>query len=233
METGWSDPVTNPDLMLVEVSKGGDLTAFEKLVDRYQGRLFHLALGITRNRGDTEDVVQKSFLQAFVHLDTFHGDSKFSTWLMRIAINEALMNLRKKRRSAEVSLEECSEMEECSIRREMTDNRATPEESCSQQELRRILAGGIEQLRPSYRVIVHLRCVRGFSAGETSRRLGLPVSTVKTRLHRARLQLREMFNQHSPRESGALETPSTLNVHFPDRKNRGHRRTTDSSLAPA
>src|SRR5207245_872435 len=61
METGWSDPVTNPDLMLVEVSKGGDLTAFEKLVDRYQGRLFHLALGITRNREDTEDVVQKSF----------------------------------------------------------------------------------------------------------------------------------------------------------------------------
>src|SRR2546425_7545178 len=77
METGWSDPVTNPGLMLVEVSKGGDLTAFEKLVDRYQGRLFHLALGITRNREDTEDVVQKSFLQAFVHLDTFHGDSKF------------------------------------------------------------------------------------------------------------------------------------------------------------
>jgi RNA polymerase sigma-70 factor, ECF subfamily len=115
METGWSDPAANPDLMLVEASKGGDLTAFEKLVDRHQRRLFHLALGITRNRLDAEDVVQKSFLQAFVHLDTFQGGSKFSTWLMRIAINEALLNLRKKRRSAEVSLDECSEMEEGSI----------------------------------------------------------------------------------------------------------------------
>lgn len=190
MEAAWSDPAANPDLVLVEASKGGDLTAFEKLVNRHQRKLFHLALGITRNRLDSEDVVQKSFLQAFVHLETFQGDSKFSTWLMRIAINEALLNLRKKRRSAEVSLDEYSEMEEGSICREMTDNRATPEESCSQQELHRILAGEIKQLRPSYRVIVHLRCVKGFSTGETSRLLGLPVSTVKTRLHRARLQLR-------------------------------------------
>ena len=113
------------------------------------------------------------------------------------------MNLRKKHRSAEVSLDECSETEEGWLCREVPDNRATPEESCSQQELYRLLTGVIEQLRPSYRVIVQFRYVKGFSAGETSRQLGLPVSTVKTRLHRARLQLRKMFNQHSPSISRA------------------------------
>lgn len=137
-------------------------------------------------------------MQAFVHLNTFQGDSRFSNVANENRDQWALMNLRKKHRSAEVSLDECSETEEGWLCREEPDNRATPEESCSQQELYRLLTGVIEQLRPSYRVIVQFRYVKGFSAGETSRQLGLPVSTVKTRLHRARLQLRKMFNQHSP-----------------------------------
>ena len=85
-----------------------------------------LALSITRNREDAEDVVQKSLLQAFVHLDAFHGGSRFSTWLMRIAINEALMNLRKKHRSGEVPLDEGREMEEGGLYQEIADGRATP-----------------------------------------------------------------------------------------------------------
>lgn len=229
METSWSNPAANADLMLVKASVRGDLTAFDQLVASYQGKLFSVALGITRNREDAEDVVQKSLLQAFVHLDAFHGSSKFSTWLIRIAINEALMNLRKKHRSAEVSLDECSKLEEGSLPREVTDRRATPEESCSHQELYRLLAGVIEQLRPSHQVIVHLRYVKGFSTEETSRRLGLPVSTVKARLYRARLQLREIFKQHSPRKFGMLEAPSALNKYFRDRINYGHR-TADPAL---
>ncbi len=232
MKTGWNNPAANADLILVKASKGGDLTAFDQLVGPYQGKLFSVALGITRNREDAEDVVQKSLLQAFIHLDAFQGTSKFSTWVMRIAINEALMNLRKKRRSAEVSLDECREMEEGWLLREVTDRRATPEESCSQQELYRLLAGVIEQLQPSHRVIVHLRYVKGFSAEDTSRRLGLPVSTVKARLHRARLQLREIFKQHSPRKSGVLKASSALNMYFRERKNYGHR-TADPSLVSA
>ena len=209
METGCSNPAVNADFLLVKATRAGDLLAFDKLVGTYQGKLLHVALRITRNRQEAEDVVQKSFLQAFAHLNTFQGGSKFSTWLMRIAINEALMNLRKKHRSPEVSLDECSETEEGWLCREVPDNRATPEESCCQQELYRLLTGVIEQLRPSYRVIVQLRYVKGFSAGETSRCLGLPVSTVKTRLHRARLQLRKMFNQHRPKSS-VLKTPISL-----------------------
>jgi len=228
-----SEQTANPDFILVKASKEGDSTAFARLVGPCQGRLLALALAITRNREDAEDVAQKSLLQAFVHLDAFHGGSRFSTWLMRIAINEALMNLRKKHRSGEVPLDGGREMEEGWLPEQMADGRATPEESCSQQELRRLLDGVIEQLRPSYRIIVHLRYVKGFSDRETSRRLGLPISTVKTRLYRARLQLREMFIQHSPRKSGVPETPSGLRLHFPDRKNCGTRPSADPSLVSA
>ena len=91
-----SEQTANPDFILVKASKEGDSTAFARLVGPCQGRLLALALAITRNREDAEDVAQKSLLQAFVHLDAFHGGSRFSTWLMRIAINEALMNLRKR-----------------------------------------------------------------------------------------------------------------------------------------
>ena len=87
METGCSNPAVNADQILVKATRAGDLLAFDKLVGTYQGKLFHVALRITRNREEAEDVVQKSFLQAFVHLNTFQGDSRFSTWLMRIAIN--------------------------------------------------------------------------------------------------------------------------------------------------
>ena len=123
----------NADFILVKASQEGDSTAFARLVSPCHGRLLALALAITRNREDAEDVVQKSLLQAFVHLDAFHGGSRFSTWLMRIAINEALMNVRKKHRSAEVSLDGGREMEEGWLCQEMADGRATPEESCSRK----------------------------------------------------------------------------------------------------
>src|SRR6476620_399071 len=142
-----SEQTANPDFILVKASKEGDSTAFARLVDPCQGRLLALALAITRNREDAEDVVQKSLLQAFVHLNKFQGGSRFSTWLMRIAINEALMNLRKKHRSGEVPLDGGREMEEGWLYQEIADGRATPEESCSQQELRRLLDAVIEQLR--------------------------------------------------------------------------------------
>lgn len=228
-----SEQTANADSILVKASKEGDSSAFARLVGPCQGRLLALALAITRNREDAEDVVQRSLLQAFVHLNKFHGGSRFSTWLMRIAINEALMNLRKKHRSAEVSLDGCSEMEDGRLYQEIADDRATPEENCSQQELRRLLDGVIERLRPSYRIVVHLRYVRGFSGEETSRQLGLPISTIKTRLYRARLQLREMFLQHSPRKSGVLEMPSVLSIHLSGRKNCRSRPTADPLLMSA
>jgi hypothetical protein len=136
---------------------------------------------------------------------------------MRIAINEALMNLRQKRRSAEVSMDESSEMEEGWSYREMAECGATPEEICSQQELRYLLDGMIERLGPIYRIIVQLRYVNGFSTGEVSRWLGIPIATVRTRLHRARLQLREMFIQRFPESSVCLSKQQSCD-HFPGRK---------------
>lgn len=225
-----SEQTANPDFILVKASKEGDSYAFARLVGPCQGTLLTLALSITRNREDAEDVVQKSLLQAFVHLNKFQGGSRFSTWLMRIAINEALMNLRKKHRSREVPLDGGREMEEGWLYQEIADGRATPEESCSQQELRRLLDAVIEQLRPSYRIIVDLRYVKGFSDRETSRRLGLPISTVKSRLYRARLQLRKMFIQHAPRKSGVPEMQLGLRMRLSGRKNCRSRPTADPSL---
>src|SRR5205823_8857562 len=190
-----SEPVSD-ELVLVGRAKAGDVGAFEELVRRYDRNVFRIAQHITQNREDAEDVVQDAFLKAYSNLAQFQGQSKFYTWLVRIAVNEALMKLRRRRPERTVSLDQEVQTEEDSIPREVADWSPNPEQLYSQGELREILGRTIQGLPPSFRTVFVLRDVEGLSTEETADALGLSVPAVKSRLLRARLQLRERLSRH-------------------------------------
>jgi RNA polymerase sigma-70 factor (ECF subfamily) len=188
--------------VLVEAARSGDIGAFESLVRRYDRNVFRIAQHITQNREDAEDVVQDAFLKAYQNLGQFQGQSKFYTWLVRIAVNEALMRLRRRRPERTVSIDEDVKTEEDSIPREIADWSPNPEQMYTQAELKDILGKTIQGLPPSFRTVFVLRDVEGLSTEETASALELSVPAVKSRLLRARLQLRERLNKYFKRRDG-------------------------------
>ena len=181
--------------LLVNAAKGGDVAAFEELVNRYEGKILRLTKNITGNREDAEDAMQDAFLKAYAHLDGFQQDSRFYTWLVRIAANEALMRLRK-RRPGQVSLDEPVEGDTDLMPRELEDWRPNPEREYAQAEMQALMAEVLEKLEPEFRIILVLRDIEELSTQETADVLGISVPNVKSRLLRARLKLREKFNRH-------------------------------------
>ncbi len=179
---------------LVAAAKAGNAKAFEELVNRYEHKIFRLAQNITQNREDAEDVMQEAFLKSYSNLDRFQGDSRFYTWLVRIAVNEALMKLRK-RRPSQVSLDEPVETEDDSMPREIEDWGPSPEQRYAQTQLQEILSGAIAELDPAFRIVFLLRDVEELSTEETAELLGLSVPAVKSRLLRARLRLRQRLSK--------------------------------------
>ena len=140
-----------------------------------------MAHRITRNREDAEDVVQQSFQKAFINLQKFEGDSLFSTWLTRIAINEARMLLRRKRGSREVPIEESSMKTESALPLEFPDSAPNPEDSCLDREQQQVLSAALNKLRPRIRKAIELRDLGELSTGETALVMGLSVAAVKGR----------------------------------------------------
>src|SRR5213079_1065537 len=193
-----SEPVSD-ELALVQAAKGGDVGSFEELVKRYDRNVFRIAQHITQNREDAEDVVQDAFLKAYSNLEQFQGQSKFYTWLVRIAVNEALMKLRRRRPERTVSLDEDIKTEDDSLPREIADWSPNPEQQYTQAELREILSKTIQGLPPGFRTVFVLRDVEGLSTEETAAALELSVPAVKSRLLRARLQLRERLTRYFQR----------------------------------
>jgi RNA polymerase sigma-70 factor, ECF subfamily len=179
---------------LVAEVRSGNTTCFETLMRRHERKMFRVAKNITKNDSDAEGVTQEAFLKAFVHIEDFNGESRFSTWLVRITVNQALMNLRK-RRPNQFSLDDPIETEEISVRREIKDWRPTPEAMYSRNELAEILSRTIAELHPPLRVIFQLRDVESLSAEETANHLRISVPAVKSRHLRARLALREKLNR--------------------------------------
>lgn len=179
----------------VAAAKAGDVSAFEDLVNRYERKIFRLAQHITQNKEDAQDVTQEAFLKAFEHLGEFQGNSRFYTWLVRIAVNQALMKLRK-RHTKDVSLDEEIEGEESSMPREIEDWGPSPERRYAQDELADILNKVIGELDPSFRIVFQLRDIDELSTEETAEALSLSVPAVKSRLLRARLKLREKLNRY-------------------------------------
>jgi RNA polymerase sigma-70 factor (ECF subfamily) len=180
---------------LVAAAKGGSVEAFEDLVRRYERKIFRLAMNITQSREDAEDVMQDAFLKAYTHLDGFQGDSRFYTWLVRIAVNEGLMRLRK-RRPNQVSLDQEIETEDDLVVRELEDWGPNPEQQFAQEQLREILSTTVETLEPEYRIVFTLRDIEQLSTEETAEALGISVPAVKSRLLRARLKMRQKLNRY-------------------------------------
>jgi len=181
--------------LLVAAAKKGDISAFEELVNRYEKKIFRVTMNITRNQEDAEDAMQDAFMKAYSHLKDFSGDSRFYTWLVRIAANEALMRLRKRRPNV-MSLDEPVEGEEDLMPRELQDWGPSPLQRFAQTEMKEILTTAIDALEPDFRTVFVLRDVEELSTEETSKALGISVPAVKSRLLRARLKLREKLDRY-------------------------------------
>ncbi len=183
------------DLALVHASKNGDVAAFEELVKRYDRKLLRIAQSVTHNVEDAQDAVQEAFLKAFQNLHQFREESLFSTWLIRITLNQSLMKLRKQRKTREVSLDEDCQ-EENVLPLEVIDWAPNPEQLYWSTELREILIKVLKELRPILRAVFVLRDIEGLSINQTAEALNLSESAVKARLWRVRLQLRESLNKY-------------------------------------
>ena len=205
---------------LVAEARAGNAAAFTTLVNQYDRNIYRLALNITGHREDAEDVLQEAFLKAYTNLDRFEGNSRFYTWLVRIAVNEALMKLRKRRSGREVSLDEPVEGgDNDSLPREIEAWGDNPEQRFQKSELQDILTGAVNSLPPHFRTVFVLRDVENFSTEETAEMLGLSVPAVKSRLLRARLKLRQRLNKYF-RRGPSLED-GTSSGNSPSLGNRG------------
>jgi RNA polymerase sigma-70 factor, ECF subfamily len=201
MNTAPHEALVKPESELVAAAQSGDNEAFEELVNRYEGKIYRLALRLTGNAQDAEDVLQDSFLKAFEHLPEFRRDSRFYTWLVRIAVNEGLMKLRKRRSDRAEPMEDVVDEDGQVMPREFRDWKPNPEQILSQEEMENVLLNAARRLPPSLRTVFMLRDVEELSTDETAEALNLTPGAVKARLFRARFQLREELSKTFKRES--------------------------------
>ena len=183
------------EVALVSEAQTGSAESFAVLVKQYERQIYRLSKAVTGNQEDAEDALQETFLKAYKNLKQFRGESRFYTWLVRIAMNEALVKLRRRNSSNWVSLDEPIENDESGTTpREIEDWRDNPEECYNQTELREILSKVLQDLETPLRIVFVLRDVEDLSCEETAVVTGLSVSAVKTRAMRARLKLRKKLS---------------------------------------
>jgi RNA polymerase sigma-70 factor, ECF subfamily len=180
---------------LVVAAKSGSGEAFAILINQYYRNIYRLTLRITGNHEDAEDALQETLLKAYRKLEQFQGSSRFYTWLVRIAMNEALMRLRKRRSDRQLSLDELVQLDGDSAPREIEDWSEDPERSYAESELRETLERALEALGPRLCTAFLLRNVEDLSLKDTARILGLSMSAAKSRLVRARSRLRRRLRR--------------------------------------
>lgn len=197
----------DPDLQLVKRALTGDFVAFEQLVNRYEKRIHALALRITRNDADAQDATQSALLAMLEKLDTFSQTSTFTAWILRIATNEALVILRRKKvrraQSLDAGPDDAAPPPHPSL---IAPWRQNPDQLASNNEIRQLINAALDELDEKYRLVFLLRDVQGLTTEETAEALGLSVSNVKVRLLRARLMLREKL-------TSVLADPATALKH--------------------
>jgi len=182
------------DESLVAAAKNGQHSAYAELCRRYSNRTFKTVHRITQNAEDAEDAVQESLMKAFIHLGSFDGRSAFSSWLTRIAINSALMMLRKKRNHPSCSLESFADSERSAMPIHIEPSRS-PEEACLERERSRKLRHAVSRLAPTLRDVMELRQSRDASIEEIAENLGITVAATKSRLLRGRAALRRSLSR--------------------------------------
>jgi RNA polymerase sigma-70 factor, ECF subfamily len=181
------------ELPLVNAARAGDVRAFGELVKLYDRQVFRVVRHLTENPQDAEDIVQEAFVKAFCNIKSFEGRSAFCTWLIRIAVNEALGRIRHRQKFPHSSLEFTACEDDTVFELQIASPSASPEELCNDGEMRRALARAVHRLRPRLRAVFVLRDVQGMSAQQTAEILRITVGTVKARLFRARQRLRQML----------------------------------------
>jgi RNA polymerase sigma-70 factor, ECF subfamily len=176
---------------LVARARGRDEAAIRSIMQTNNRRLYRLAHGILRNDAEAEDVVQETYVRAFTHLQEFRGDSSLSTWLARIAMNEAMGRLRRQRPGVEWSSLPPGTLEAQIIQFPLSAPSEDPEKSMAQREIQHVVEHAIDDLPEAFRIVFITRVIEGMNVEETADILGLKPETVKTRLHRARAMLRD------------------------------------------
>jgi RNA polymerase sigma-70 factor, ECF subfamily len=204
------DPRGEDDLTLIHAIKHDHASAFEKLVRKYDQQLLRIAQSVTHNREEAEDAVQEAFLKVYERLDQFQGNAKFSTWLIRIVVNEALMKLRKKRTAREDSLDGDFQSDIDILPTDVADWSPNPQEQYSSVEFREILIKCLLRLQPTLRIVFVLRDMEELSINETREALGLSAVAVKARLFRARLQLRHELSAYFKKHDGVASSNAIL-----------------------
>lgn len=196
------------DTTLVDAAKHGNSAAFDILATRHEAKIFRVLLRITRNREDAQDAMQQSLHKAFTRLETFEGESSFYTWLTRIAINEALMLMRRNRGTSTVSLDDASFKRVITLAQEIPDSAANPEEKYAQAERGQILTHAMKQLPSETQTALRLQ-LEDHTLGEIAEILGVRVSAVKARLFRARGRLHERLKANFARNWANLRSGTT------------------------
>lgn len=184
------------DKNLIEKTKNGDNSAFEELVKKYEQKIYNLALRLTSNPEEVGDILQETFLKAYRSLNSFKGEANFSTWLYRIAMNIALMRKRKEKGKIFESLDRILPTAEGELHKEIPDWSTNPEAEIENKEVRNILTNALASLPDDYRAVLVLRDIQNLSNKEVSEILKLSIPTVKSRLHRARLFLRNEVSKY-------------------------------------
>ncbi|MCM8818183.1 MAG: sigma-70 family RNA polymerase sigma factor [Candidatus Omnitrophica bacterium] len=183
------------EIELVEKAKTGDTKAFEELVNRTKDKIYNLGIKILGNKEDAADLLQETYIKAYESLSNFEGRSSFSTWLYRIATNFALMKLRKEKYK-KISIDELKNKSDGIYKKEIFDWSNNPYFFYKNEELKEILNSAINSLPPKYKTIFILHDIEGLSISEISEILSLSIPTVKTRIHRSRLYLREKLSEY-------------------------------------
>jgi RNA polymerase sigma-70 factor (ECF subfamily) len=203
--------IAREEYAFLVAAKRGDSTAFEILCKQSANTVFHIARRMMRNKEDAEDVMQESFRLAFIHLKSFKGGSRFSTWLSRIAINASLMKLRRKQYLWDVSLDKSAETEEPSFQLDVEDGGPNPEQLYAHKERQRILFEAMNELTPGMRKAIELRELGERSTEETAQIMGISVSAVKARVFHGRKILRERLKDHvGPAWASGRDTSRTI-----------------------
>ena len=183
-------PASTSDAELVQRARDRDEAAIRLIMQSNNRRLYRLARGILRNDGEAEDVVQETYVRAFTHLESFRGDSSLATWLARIAMNEALGRLRRRKQNVEWTTLPPGVLEAQIIQFPLSAT-SDPEKSMAQREIQQVVEHAIDDLPEAFRIVFITRVIEGMNVEETAEILELKPETVKTRLHRARTMLRD------------------------------------------
>lgn len=183
------------DAELIRRARARDDGAFRTIMQRHNRRLYRIARGIVRNDHEAEDVVQEAYVRAFTHLEAFRGESSLGTWLARIAMNEAMGRLRRDRPTVDLAAAEARQSQAQIIQFPLATTSDNPEQTMAQRQILQLVEQATDNLPEVYRIVFITRVIEGMDVEETADLLGLKPQTVKTRLHRARLLVREQLDK--------------------------------------